>query len=79
MEVSEQLHDPAILPPRKEAPGTHGIGGPQIRSGRCREEKNPLSLPSRPALSPPLHRLNYPGSYIGFNNTTANSRMMLRQ
>jgi hypothetical protein len=27
MEVSCQLHDPAALPPRERAPGTHSIGG----------------------------------------------------
>jgi len=39
MEVSDQLHAPAALPPEKEP------GGPQSRSGRGGEEKNSQHLP----------------------------------
>jgi hypothetical protein len=46
MEVSGQLHDPAILPPKERAHGTHWIGG----SGRG-EEKNSQPLPG---LEPPI-------------------------
>jgi len=44
MEVSDQLHAPAALPPEKEP------GGPQSRSGRGGEEKNSQHLPE---LEPP--------------------------
>jgi len=37
-----QLHAPSALPPRKEPwyPLDKRMGGPQSRSGSCREEKN---------------------------------------
>jgi hypothetical protein len=40
------------------------LGGPQSRSGRCGEKKNhwlPGSHPGRPASTPSLYRLSYPG------------------
>jgi hypothetical protein len=43
MEVSGELHAPAALPPEKDPPCTHWIGGlsgHQSRSGRCEEKKN---------------------------------------
>jgi hypothetical protein len=56
MEMSGQLHAPASLPLGKEplvAVGQEGgrAGGPQSRSGRCGEEKNPQPLPE---LKPPI-------------------------
>jgi hypothetical protein len=57
MEVSGQLHASAALPPEKE-PLDRRLGGPQSRSERCGEEKNPHpppeikpSDPDRPARS----------------------------
>jgi hypothetical protein len=50
MEVSGELHAPATLPPGKERPDTHWIGGwvgPQSRSVRCAEEKNPAPAENR--------------------------------
>jgi hypothetical protein len=42
MEVSGQLHEPAVLPPRKRPryPLDRRLGGLQIRSGHGGEEKN---------------------------------------
>jgi hypothetical protein len=42
MEVSDQLHSPAALPPKKEPfyPLDRRLGGLQNRSGRGGEEKN---------------------------------------
>jgi hypothetical protein len=47
MEVSDQLHAPAALPPGKGPlyPLDGKLGGPQIRSGRGSEEKNSQPLP----------------------------------
>jgi hypothetical protein len=45
VEVSGQLHSPVALPPNETAPEytlDRSLGGPQSRSGRCEEEKNPL-------------------------------------
>jgi hypothetical protein len=47
MEVSDQLHAPAALPPRggsPQYPVDRGLGGPQSHSVCCGEEKN-LTLP----------------------------------
>jgi hypothetical protein len=60
MEVSDQLHAPAALPPGKEPLVSldRKLGGPQSRSGRGGEEKNsqhPPGIepknPDRPARS----------------------------
>jgi hypothetical protein len=42
MEVSDQFHAPAPLPPWKSLlhPLDRRLGGPQSESGRCEEEKN---------------------------------------
>jgi hypothetical protein len=47
MEVGDQFHAPAALPPGKEplVPIDRRLGGPQSRSGRCGEEKNSEPLP----------------------------------
>jgi hypothetical protein len=68
MEVSGQLHAPAALPPEKDPPGTHWIGGwvgPRAgldmvskRPSPCRE-----SNPDRPAHSQSLFRLSYVGPF----------------
>jgi hypothetical protein len=44
MEMSDQLHAPAALPPGKE-PLDRRLGGPQSRSGRGGEEKIPSPPP----------------------------------
>jgi hypothetical protein len=47
MELSGQLHAPAVLPPGKQVPGTHCVGSwidPQSRSERCGVQKNLLPL-----------------------------------
>jgi hypothetical protein len=73
MEVSGQLHAPAALPPGKSLwyPLDRRLGGPQSRSGRGGEEKNPQLPPGiehynpdRPARSPALYRLSYHGSLL---------------
>jgi hypothetical protein len=53
MEVSGQLHAPAILPPGKSPwyPLDRMLRGPQSRSGRGGEEKNSQPLPG---LEPPI-------------------------
>jgi hypothetical protein len=62
---------PQPLYPRKRAIGTHWIGswvGP--RAGLDAMEKRKISFscrrsnPGRPARSPSLYRLSYPGSYV---------------
>jgi hypothetical protein len=47
MEVSGQLHAPAVLPSGEETliPMDRRLGGPQSRSGRGGEEKNSQSPP----------------------------------
>jgi hypothetical protein len=42
MELSDQIHAPAALPPGKElqVPLDRRLSGPQSRSGRCGAEKN---------------------------------------
>jgi hypothetical protein len=71
MEVSDQLHNPAALPPEKEPsyPVDRRLGGPLSRSGRSGEEKNSQLPPGiepynfdRPARSPALYRVSYHGS-----------------
>jgi hypothetical protein len=71
MEMSGQLHAPAALPPGKSPwnPLDRRLDGSQSRSGRGAEEKNsqpPPGIepqnPDRPARSPALYRLSYPGS-----------------
>jgi hypothetical protein len=71
MEVSGELHVPAALPAGKEPwyPWDRKLGGHQSRSGRGGEEKNsqpPPGVepynPDRPARSPALYWLSYPGS-----------------
>jgi hypothetical protein len=46
MEVSDELHVPAALPPGKEPPVplNRRLGKPQNRSGRCGVKKNLLPL-----------------------------------
>jgi hypothetical protein len=69
--VSGQLHTPAAFPPRKEPAVTHWIGGwvgPRAvwtfcRRGHCLASCRE-SNPGRPARSPSLYRLSYPGSSI---------------
>jgi hypothetical protein len=58
MEMSGQLHAPAALPPGKEPPGTHLIGGAVLRAGLVavannRKKNYPCweSNPDRPARS----------------------------
>jgi hypothetical protein len=72
MEVSGQLHAPAALPPGKEPPGAHWIGGwVDLRAGLDDLEKRKfLALPGlelrplgRPVRSQSLYRLRYPGWY----------------
>jgi hypothetical protein len=55
--VSDQIHDPADLPPEKELPCyplDRRLSGPQSRSGRGGEEKN--SQPP-PGLEPTIIHL----------------------
>jgi hypothetical protein len=54
MEVNDQLHAPAALPPRKEPryPLARKMGGPQSRSGRGGEEKNSLGGLEPPIIQP---------------------------
>jgi hypothetical protein len=56
MEVSDQLHAPAALPPVKVPwyPFDRRVGGPQSRSGRGGEEKNTQSQPLL-GFEPPDH------------------------
>jgi hypothetical protein len=55
MEVSDQLHAPAALFPRKEPLDTR-LGGPQSRSWRCGEEK--VSQPIAQRYTTELSRLD---------------------
>jgi hypothetical protein len=71
MEVSGQLHAAAAFAPGERAPGTHWIEGwvdPGAGLGDL-EKRKFLTLPGlefrplgRPARSPSLYRLRYPGS-----------------
>jgi hypothetical protein len=47
MEMSDQLHAPAAIPPGKESPVPleRRLGGPQRLCGRYEEDKNLLPLP----------------------------------
>jgi hypothetical protein len=79
MEVSCQLHTPAALPPGERAPGTHWLGGPQSRSGRCGVEKI-LALPGIEPWpsSPSLYRLSYPGSiHVSYINMLITHMLLL--
>jgi hypothetical protein len=80
--VSGQLHAPAALPPGKESPGTHCIGGwVELSAGLDDMEKRKfLTLTGlelrplgRPAHSQSLYRLRYPGSqtsdYVSVTDT----------
>jgi hypothetical protein len=68
MKVSGQLHAPAALPPGKQPPGTHWIGG-WVGPRACLDDLDKrkfLTLPglelrpfSRPARSQSLYRLRY--------------------
>jgi hypothetical protein len=69
--MSCQLHAPASLPPGKQPPGTHWIGGwVGLRVGlEDMEKRKFLTIPGvelqplgRPARSQSLYRLSYPGS-----------------
>jgi hypothetical protein len=53
MEISGQLHAPALLPPRKSLwyPLDRRLGGPQRWFGRGGEEKNSQTVPG---LEPPI-------------------------
>jgi hypothetical protein len=67
MEVDDQLHAPAVLPPRKKPPVASWAPEPVSTL-----EKRKISCPCResnagsPACSPPLYRLSYPGSRLLF-------------
>jgi hypothetical protein len=54
MEVSSQLHAPAVLPQRKSPWYTldRRLGGLQSRSGRGGEEKNPQPRPGIETYNP---------------------------
>jgi hypothetical protein len=60
MEVSDQLHASAALSPGENPwyPLGRKLGGPQSRSGRCGEEKNPqpLSGLETPIIQPIVQR-----------------------
>jgi hypothetical protein len=69
MEAKGQFHSLAALLPGERAllhPLHIAIGGPQSRSGSCGENMIPCpcreSKSGRPAHSPSLYRLSYPGS-----------------
>jgi hypothetical protein len=70
MEVSDQLHVPAALHPRKEPwyPLDMRLGGPQSRSGRGGEEKNyqpPLGIePYNPNHQPVVSMTNMSNAAI---------------
>jgi hypothetical protein len=62
-----ELHDPAILPPRKASTG-RPLDGFQCRSGLCVKDRNPypckdLNL-GRLANNNKLHWLSHPGSNV---------------
>jgi hypothetical protein len=64
------------------------MDGPRNRSGRCKVEKNPLSVPGTEPRGPSLYRLGYLGSCItenaelirikhgDFHSNTVNGRQM---
>jgi hypothetical protein len=69
MEVSGQLHVPAVLPMGKNLlyPLYTRLGGPQSLYGRYGEEKNLVLRESNldhPDRSPFLYRLNYPDAFV---------------
>jgi hypothetical protein len=71
MEVSGQLHETATLPPGKEPPGKHCIGGwVDPRAGLDKEKLKLLTPPGlelrpfdHPSRSQSLYRLSYRGSW----------------
>jgi hypothetical protein len=67
MEVSGQLHAPAALPPAKETPGTHWIGGwvgPRTVLDTVVKRKIPSPVGNRTleSRSSNPYRLSYHGS-----------------
>jgi hypothetical protein len=73
MEMSGQLHAPAVLPQGKSPcyPLDRRLGGTQSRSGRGCEEKNSqhppaieIQNPDHPARSPALYQLSCHGSIL---------------
>jgi hypothetical protein len=68
MELNSQLHAQTAFTQERAPryPLDRRLGGPQSRSGRCREENIPChpqeSNPGRPARSLSRYRLSYPGS-----------------
>jgi hypothetical protein len=57
LDENNQFHAPAVLSPGGSVRNTHlirGFEGPQIRSGRCGEEKNSAFLGVKPRPSSPL-------------------------
>jgi hypothetical protein len=61
MEVSGQLHAPAALPPGKESPGIHWIGGwVGPRAGLDATEKREALHCRKSNPGPSLYQLSYP-------------------
>jgi hypothetical protein len=69
---NSQLHAPAVLPPRKKPPVAAGEEARWAPDPVWKLEKRKISCPcrksnpGRPARSPPLHRLSYPGCRLLF-------------
>ena len=61
MEMCDQLHAPAALPPGNNlgTPLKRRLGGPQSLSGRFGKEKNVSSLPAiKPRIVQPILRIS---------------------